>query len=99
MTRTLLDRATALPSRQLFWGFVGAIVVAASVTMFAEPFDTDVARYSDDPSDWSIERLRDYLTQHRVHFEESDSSSRLVRLAKRQQRQSERDHLVNTSGS
>lgn len=59
---TKLDKVTRMPARTLLYGFLGFVAIASTVMMFQDPLDPDIGNTSIDPGDWTLTKLKAYLT-------------------------------------
>lgn len=60
--KTPLDRI--MTQKGFLYGFVGLIAVAAATTLFGKSgFDPEIGNGSQDPWDWTLHFLRDWLQQ------------------------------------
>lgn len=63
---TKLDKVVQMPGRTLLYGFLGFIAVASTVMMFQDPLNPEFGNTSANPSDWSLEKLKSWLTDVRL---------------------------------
>ncbi|ORY80449.1 hypothetical protein BCR37DRAFT_393809 [Protomyces lactucae-debilis] len=69
----LLDKMPI--GRTLLYGFVGFVALGTAFSMWSDPLEPEIAAASNNPSEWSVAKLKRYLQENHVPLPGLDQAS------------------------